>query len=274
MHLSVHFAPLVSDAGSRTGGRASVPEAVAAGPTAFEMLARPRLLSVVEGRWSRAVTAVVAGAGFGKTTLLDQAMVENRRTRAGRDLPLRIDPGDASAVRLASRILDALGVEGARLAAAPELLDQLVDELWTRAPEQLCLVLDDLHELSPDSDGTRLLRDLTRRLPGNTHLLAGSRDAPGGRHRPIGRQRRGRRAARSGSPVHRAGGTGVRNGPRRGPGAGRGGRRVARARRAAGPVSGRRARPSTSGRRSSAPSRSGTGTASWSWRPSRARTTR
>ena len=141
------------------------------------ILARPRLLTVVQGRWSRPVTAVVAGAGFGKTTLLHQA------TAAGGpdehvDVMLRIEPGDTSAVRLASRLLGALAVESSLLAGEDELLDLVVDELWARAPTPVCLVLDDLHEIAPDSRGILLLRDLVRRLPGNSHLLVGSRQLP------------------------------------------------------------------------------------------------
>jgi LuxR family maltose regulon positive regulatory protein len=141
------------------------------------LLARPRLLAVVQVRWSRPVTAVIAGAGFGKTTLLDQAMAADGPAN-GIDVALRVEPGDASGVRLASRLLAALSVESNLFAGEGELLDLLVDELWARAPSPVCLVLDDLHEIAPDSGGTRLLRDLVRRLPGNSHLLVGSRRLP------------------------------------------------------------------------------------------------
>jgi len=141
------------------------------------VLARPRLLAVVQDRWSRPVTAVVAGAGFGKTTLLDQGVAAGGPPDCV-DVMVRIEPGDASAVRLASRLLGALGVEPSLLAGAEELLDLLVDALWARAPQPVCLVLDDLHEIAPDADGARLVRDLVRRLPGNAHLLIGSRRLP------------------------------------------------------------------------------------------------
>jgi len=141
------------------------------------LLARPRLLTVIEGRWSRPVTAVVAGAGFGKTTLLDQA-----RAAAGPvdgiDITLRIEPGDANGERLAARLLGALGVDASYFAGADELLDLLVDELWASAPKHLCLILDDLHEIAKDSGGTQLLRALVHRLPGNAHLLVASRRLP------------------------------------------------------------------------------------------------
>jgi LuxR family maltose regulon positive regulatory protein len=141
-------------------------------------VARPRLLAAVQGRWDRPLTAIVAGAGFGKTTLMAQAVTENRLARRGVDLELRIEPGDASAARLAGRLLTELGVEPPRFASADELVDRIHDELWTRTPTGVCLVLDDVHELAPDSDGLALLRKLVDRLPRNAHVLLGSRILP------------------------------------------------------------------------------------------------
>ncbi len=138
---------------------------------------RPRLLAQVEGRWVRAVTAVVAGAGFGKTTLIDQAMATGGPAGSV-EVALRIDAGDASVQRLATRLLGALVAESSPLAGEDELLDLLVDALWARAPRPVCIVLDDLHELPSGSGGYLLLHALTRRLPGNAHLLVGSRTLP------------------------------------------------------------------------------------------------
>ena len=133
---------------------------------------------MVGRRWSRTVTAVVAGAGFGKTTLIEQAVAVGRSTEAGLDVVIRVDAPDASALRLAGRMLAAMGVESQLLTEEGEILDHLVDELWARAPVPVCLVLDDLHEIPGDSDGMRLVRDLVRRLPRNAHLLVGARRLP------------------------------------------------------------------------------------------------
>ncbi|MGZ6952670.1 MAG: BTAD domain-containing putative transcriptional regulator [Acidimicrobiia bacterium] len=141
-------------------------------------LVRPRLLTAVQARWVRPVTAVVAGAGFGKSTLLAQAVKENRLARMGVDVVLRIEPADASAVHLASRLLMELGLEGRPLPASDDLAGLVVDALWSRAPTPICLVLDDVHEIAPDTDGLRLLRDLVAARPGNTHVLLGSRTLP------------------------------------------------------------------------------------------------
>ena len=79
-----------------------------------DALGRPRLLTIVQGRWTRPVTAVVAGAGFGKTTLLAQAVRENRLARDGVDVHLRLEAADASAARLAARLLAQFGTEPPR----------------------------------------------------------------------------------------------------------------------------------------------------------------
>ena len=120
---------------------------------------------------------VVAGAGFGKTTLLDEAMA-TPGPDVGFEVSVRIDPGDVSAARFGSRLLAALGVDSILLTDRDDVLDVMIDELWSCAPVQVSLVFDDLHEIGPDSEAIRLLRDLVRRLPANTHLLIGSRRLP------------------------------------------------------------------------------------------------
>src|SRR5262245_12464233 len=157
-----------------------VSHAPAAGsPSVVEdSLLRPRLLLAVQGRWQRPVTAVVAGAGFGKTTLLAQALRENRLDRSGVDVHLRLEPGDANAARLAARLLAEFGVDLPRATELDELLELIVDVVWGRAPTPICLVLDDVHEAVPGSSGLVLLRRLVQAPPSNTHLLLGSRTLP------------------------------------------------------------------------------------------------
>ena len=47
-------------------------------------LTRPRLLGTLLGRWEHRVTSVVGGPGMGKTTILAQAVAENRLASAAR----------------------------------------------------------------------------------------------------------------------------------------------------------------------------------------------
>ena len=49
-------------------------------------LTRPRLLRALLGRWEHRVTSVVGGPGMGKTTLLAQAVAENRLAPRGEDV--------------------------------------------------------------------------------------------------------------------------------------------------------------------------------------------
>ena len=49
-------------------------------------LTRPRLLRILLGRWEHRVTSVVGGPGLGKTTLLAQAVAENRLAPRGEDV--------------------------------------------------------------------------------------------------------------------------------------------------------------------------------------------
>ena len=46
-------------------------------------LTRPRLLRTLLGRWEHRVTVIVGGPGLGKTTLLGQALAENRMAPRG-----------------------------------------------------------------------------------------------------------------------------------------------------------------------------------------------
>ena len=48
-----------------------------------DLIVRPRLLDALRSRFERPLTAVVAPAGFGKTTLLGQAVSENALSPAG-----------------------------------------------------------------------------------------------------------------------------------------------------------------------------------------------
>ena len=58
------------------------------------------------------------------------------------------------------------------------LADALVDAMWRRSPRQVCLVVDDVHEVG-DGDAAALLAALAAALPANGHLvLSGRADPP------------------------------------------------------------------------------------------------
>lgn len=74
-----------------------------------EVLARPRLLAVLRDRWERRVTEVVAGPGFGKTTLLAQAVAENQLDPVGRDVWLGCGSIEPAASAVAAALCMGLG---------------------------------------------------------------------------------------------------------------------------------------------------------------------
>ena len=134
-------------------------------------IARDRLLTLLEQRWDRRLVAISAGPGFGKTALL-AAAVADERNRRGTDVWLTCEPADESSAHLAAGLAEALGVHGAAEIGA------ICDAVWSRAPEVVCLVLDDVHEIPAHSKGAQLLTTLLSDLPRNGRVVLASRAAP------------------------------------------------------------------------------------------------
>jgi LuxR family maltose regulon positive regulatory protein len=132
---------------------------------------RPRLLAALAGRFDRRVTMVVAGPGFGKTALLAAAVGENELHPAGLDVWLRCRPDDSDGGELATGLLAALGRQG------PPSTDAVVDAVWSRAPDDVAVVLDDAHEIAAGSAGEQLVAELVGTLPRNGHLVVSGRRA-------------------------------------------------------------------------------------------------
>jgi DNA-binding SARP family transcriptional activator len=147
---------------------------------------RTRLVSALTARFDRPVTSIVAGAGFGKTTLLAQAMRQNLAEPLGIDGWVSCQPDDqdpdcfvAACCRAAGTEPDVSGGRSADVVAA----------MRDMSPIDVCLVIDDVHELI-GSQSEALLADVTRRLPGNGHLVLSGRapiDVPLARLRASGR---------------------------------------------------------------------------------------
>jgi ATP/maltotriose-dependent transcriptional regulator MalT len=149
-------------------------------------LTRPRLLRALLGRWEHRVTLVVGGPGMGKTTLLAQAVAENRLAPRGEDVWIGLDNGDANGVVLARDLMAAVSAEGGDRAAsmvaattdeAPDPAT-VADAVWRRAPTAACLVVDDVHWLTPGSCGAMWLTAVVDALPANGHVLLASRWTP------------------------------------------------------------------------------------------------
>jgi LuxR family transcriptional regulator, maltose regulon positive regulatory protein len=144
-------------------------------------LPRMRLVRLLESRWDRPVTLLVAGPGFGKTTVLAQAVRAHQVAPRGIDVWVSCEAAYEDPVRFAQALLDAISVDeparrpGGR--AAPGARD-VVGALIRRAPLEVCLLLDDVHEIPPGSPGAALLREVTRTLPATAHLVLSGREAP------------------------------------------------------------------------------------------------
>jgi len=103
--------------------------------------------------------------------LLVEAMAHNASEPAGSDVWLSCEAADGSAEHLTVGIADAFGMPpGSELNA-------VFDRVWARAPERVCLVLDDVHEIPPGSGGAAVLDRLLEELPANGHVVLASRDA-------------------------------------------------------------------------------------------------
>lgn len=133
---------------------------------------RHRLIDVLGGRFRRRLTLVVAGAGFGKTTLLTQALGEDRHGEAAIDAMVAVPRAGLEPVALVAALGDLL-----RAGAAPiEDTEGLCAAVWSFAPRSVCLTIDDLQWLEARS--LDIVSALIEELPGNGHLVLASRADP------------------------------------------------------------------------------------------------
>ena len=144
-------------------------------PPGRSSVMRPRLVQALAARFERRLVTVEAGAGLGKTTLLGQAVVENRLSPRGSDCWLTCEPVDSSASILLGAIVLALGRP---LPPAAPTVGDVCEAVWTVAPTEVCLVLDDTHHLEAGSGGETAVRELLEALPANGHLLVAGRRLP------------------------------------------------------------------------------------------------
>ncbi len=145
---------------------------------------RSRLTQLLNGRFTHRVTTIVGAAGYGKTTALALAVDSNRLDPLGRDVWITVinDSGPDEFMAGIARVLDA--EPGADADAS---IERVTDAIWSAAPDDIAIIVDDVHELGDDSRAA--LVDLLRLMPANGHLVLGSRrrvDLPLGRLRAHG----------------------------------------------------------------------------------------
>lgn len=173
-------APLrvVTDTGTdalRAGGPANRRRSPAPPVPSPGEVVRAALVEQLARRFGVPLTVVVAGAGFGKSTALAQAIRANLADPRGVDAWVACEAGDGDAHRLAGAMIDALG---GVCSVTRDPLDGVLEALGGPAPVDLCVVVDDVHEIPPDSPGAELLARLVRNLPPHAHLVLAGRVAP------------------------------------------------------------------------------------------------
>jgi len=139
------------------------------------LIVRPRLLAQLQTRFERALTAIVAAPGFGKTTLLAQAYLENRLSPQGEDHWLTCQPDDTALSFLASGTFAALELDLPVPDKPREAAILVAEAIWSAAPWHLALIFDDAHLIEPESAGGEFLTALVEELPRNGHLVLASR---------------------------------------------------------------------------------------------------
>ena len=150
------------------------PEPGRSPPNVAHAVVRSALLDRLEGRWDHPVTTVVAGAGFGKSVLLGQAMRANRARPRGVEAYVTCRAGCESAERLTASVEAAFGVRHGRPRGTRSTGVYAV--FAEQAPLDVSLLLDDVELLADEP--AALLDELLRRAPSNLHLVLCGRRLP------------------------------------------------------------------------------------------------
>jgi ATP/maltotriose-dependent transcriptional regulator MalT/DNA-binding SARP family transcriptional activator len=149
---------------------------------------RPALEKILDGAIEGRLTTVVAGPGFGKTTLLASWA---KRQPCARWYSLGRE--DRALATLARGLAEALGIDSPALSSVlgshrgsggeertrAETIGVLLSEaLEARADAKVAIVLDDVQELARGSPAARLIETLVRAGPQALHLTLSSRSPP------------------------------------------------------------------------------------------------
>lgn len=133
---------------------------------------RRRVQRVLHRRFDQRVTVVQAGAGFGKTTALGQAVEQNRLLPQGLDVWLGCEPGDEDGSHLLSGLAAAVGLPD------DANRDGVLATLAAHSPTAVCVIVDDVHEIPPGSQGAALLEAVIGDLPANASIVLAGRFEP------------------------------------------------------------------------------------------------
>ena len=137
---------------------------------------RPALVAKARDGLHGRLLAVVAGAGYGKTTLLVQALANTDLPAAWCSCDARLAGSRALLTHLAAGLAERFPGFGARLELAGDAEDQaatLASEVAETIADDFVLVLDDVHLLPADAAGA--LDPLLHHLGPNAHVAMAGR---------------------------------------------------------------------------------------------------
>ena len=115
---------------------------------------------------------MTAGAGFGKSVLLAEAMAENALAPRGVDVLVACTGADRSPAHFLRRIADAAELDGV---SGRIDVDRVTAGLARRWPLGVCLFVDDAHHVGGYPEGARLLSRLVTDAPPAVHVVLASR---------------------------------------------------------------------------------------------------
>jgi DNA-binding SARP family transcriptional activator/tetratricopeptide (TPR) repeat protein len=157
------------------------------------MIARPHLERRLDGALARRVTCVIAGPGFGKTTLLNRWAAGTTSAWHG------LGPGDRALSGLVRRVTDVLRARvpglppdlstAVRAARGPDtgtdeagrahaFATRICEALATAGRRDLVLVLDDLESVHGAVGSEAFVAGLCRQAPATLHVVLASRTDP------------------------------------------------------------------------------------------------
>ncbi|MGI9643017.1 MAG: AAA family ATPase, partial [Acidimicrobiia bacterium] len=139
---------------------------------------RTALLDRLQQRWSVPLVLIDAPGGYGKSTLLGQAMRENANDPIGRDVYIPLIDADRDPAVLLRTVLPRLGHEGEGEGSNAALLETMLQVLRLQSPDQIALLFDDVHWVAEAGDVRRLFAELLHQLPANVHVVLAGRQLP------------------------------------------------------------------------------------------------
>ncbi len=150
-----------------------------------DTIRRPRLLASLDRIGALSASLVIAGPGYGKSTLLDQWARSSRRLR----VCISLDPGVDDPVIFASMLAVAIdrvlpGVMGGvatllqQAAPDPRAIGEAFVDALAVLDRHLVVIFDDYHAIAANSAVNDLLDSMLRQPAPNVHVVLAARWRP------------------------------------------------------------------------------------------------